>query len=178
MGLTSVYFGIQKKYEEKYGPNTVVIMQKGSFAEIYGYSPEQAKQTTVSGNIEGNLAVQLYLRESDKSSVPVDIKPYAPGNHPDFDLSIPIGKAREVSLILGMRLTSVDKKKPHSIDNPFMAGFPIISYENHRDLLLLYGYTIVRVDEVGEIEGYKRREITQISSPATEPDKNIRKSVV
>jgi len=175
MGLVAIYFGIQKKFEEKYGPNTVVLMQKGTFFEIYSFEPNQAKQSTVSGNIEGNLAVQLFLRDSENSSpsTPITIQPYTASGDLEFDLTEPIGKAREVSLILGMKLTSTDKKKPHSVENPFMAGFPVISYENHRDLLLLHGYTIVRVDEVGENDGVKRREITQISSPATEPDKNV-----
>ncbi len=34
------YFKLQKEYEKKYGENTIVIIEKGKFFEIYGYPKE------------------------------------------------------------------------------------------------------------------------------------------
>ena len=35
------YFNLSKEYEEKYGKNTVVLMQVGSFFEVYGVKNEE-----------------------------------------------------------------------------------------------------------------------------------------
>ena len=41
--VTEIYFELQKLYEEKYGPNTVVLMEIGSFFEIYEVNNESLK---------------------------------------------------------------------------------------------------------------------------------------
>ena len=34
--ITTEYFQITKEYQEKYGKNTVLLMQVGAFFEVYG----------------------------------------------------------------------------------------------------------------------------------------------
>ncbi len=41
--LIEVYFDLQKNFEEKYGENTVVIMEVGSFFEVYGIENSEVK---------------------------------------------------------------------------------------------------------------------------------------
>lgn len=41
--LIEIYFDLQKNFEEKYGENTVVIMEVGSFFEVYGVDTEEIK---------------------------------------------------------------------------------------------------------------------------------------
>lgn len=40
MGIITEYLNQQKKYQTQYGGRTVILIQIGSFYEIYGYSPE------------------------------------------------------------------------------------------------------------------------------------------
>ena len=41
--LTEIYFELQELYEKKYGPNTVVLMEIGSFFEVYEVNNESLK---------------------------------------------------------------------------------------------------------------------------------------
>lgn len=41
--LIEVYFELQRRGEEKYGPNTLVLMEVGSFFEVYGVDNEEMK---------------------------------------------------------------------------------------------------------------------------------------
>lgn len=41
--LIEVYLDLQKSFEEKYGPNTVVVMEVGSFYEVYGVDNNEMK---------------------------------------------------------------------------------------------------------------------------------------
>lgn len=41
--LTEIYFDLQKYYEEKYGENTVVLMEVGTFFEVYEVDNEELK---------------------------------------------------------------------------------------------------------------------------------------
>lgn len=36
MALIKEYFELTKKYQEDYGENTIILMQVGSFFEVYG----------------------------------------------------------------------------------------------------------------------------------------------
>lgn len=141
MSLVESYFKLQQEYEKKYGNSVCVLIQVGKFYELYEYDPSRENQITFDGS---NLELKHLLKEKSSQNV---------------------GKAVDLSLILNMRLTSKNKDKPHSIENPFMMGFPCPSYESHRDLILSNGYTIVRIDQkVGSVE----REVVEISSPGTE----------
>jgi DNA mismatch repair protein MutS len=48
-----------------------------------------------------------------------------------------IGLAKELSIELNITLTRKDKKQPHTIYNPYLIGFPVISYEKNNDILYL-----------------------------------------
>src|SRR5680860_1307848 len=87
-----------------------------------------------------------------------------------------IGHASEISTLLNMLLTSKTKSKPHSIENPYMFGFPCISYERQREVILSHNWTIVRVDQVSNDTGNFERKVTEIASAATEIDCTIQSS--
>ena len=53
-----------------------------------------------------------------------------------------------LSDILNVCVTRKDKKKPHSISNVLMLGFPDHSVAKFKKILLDEGYTIVIVDQV------------------------------
>ena len=77
-----------------------------------------------------------------------------------------IGHVTEVASLLNMAATRKDKKKPYSLNNCAMAGFPVISYEKHRDVLLANNYTIVRIDQKKN-EKNVERFVAEILSPST-----------
>lgn len=79
-----------------------------------------------------------------------------------------IGHAREASLLFNRALTSKNKSLPHSRENPFMCGFPIISVDQYQEILLNNDYTIVRVDQVKLPNGQFERKVAEIISPATD----------
>jgi DNA mismatch repair protein MutS len=80
-----------------------------------------------------------------------------------------IGVAHEIASLLNICLTMKDNSKPYSLNNCNMAGFPVISYERNRDLLLSNDYTIVKIDQKKDEENPKNitRYIAEILSPAT-----------
>ena len=43
MAVTAEYFRMQREYETKFGPQTVVVIQVGSFYEIYEYDPKKIR---------------------------------------------------------------------------------------------------------------------------------------
>ena len=53
MTLTDVYLLEQQNYEKKYGTNTIVLMQVGSFYECYGVdTPDRAELIAAKNNID------------------------------------------------------------------------------------------------------------------------------
>jgi DNA mismatch repair protein MutS len=71
-----------------------------------------------------------------------------------------------ISDILNVCVTRKDKKKPHSISNFMMIGFPKHSVAKFKKILLDEGFTIVIVDQVSPPPG-PRREIVETCSPGT-----------
>lgn len=164
MGVTSNYFAIQDFYEKKYGITTVVLMQIGSFYEIYEYDPEQSDQPIENFSETDNFHLKLSLQAKKYSAAPDPQIEVPEAVNPDRAL----GHAVNISMLLHMKLTSKNKGKPHSRDNPFLVGFPCVSYDKYRDAIIMGGYTIVRVDQKGN--GDNDREIVEISSLGTEID--------
>lgn len=76
-----------------------------------------------------------------------------------------IGKADVVSNLCNMVLTSKDKKKKISINNPQMCGMPLQSLQRYASLLSKEGYisVIVKQDEMIK----EKRTVEQIFSPGT-----------
>ena len=52
MALIREYFEYQDKYEKKYGNKTIVLMEVGSFIEIYGIETDSVKKGRMSEIIE------------------------------------------------------------------------------------------------------------------------------
>lgn len=153
------FYTLQQYYETKYGHKTVVLLQKGTFYETYQFNPTD-DGTNVLGEI-GNVNIKLNIRD-DK---------YKTLTNQDYNLNTSknIGRAVKVGNLLRIKITSIDSNKPHSLNNPYMAGVPKIMYLNHRDILLLNGYTVIRVDEINKnSDNTANRAVGEISSPGTE----------
>lgn len=157
MSLCEWYFKLQQYYERKYGEKTILLMQVGKFLETYQFVPEKANQV-LDLDDQNNFAFKLNTKES------VDLQ--------KLDVTRTIGHAVDLSLILNMRLTSKNKEKPHSLQSPFMVGFPVPSYEIHRDIILMHGYTIVRIEQKDRTSSKEdvEREVTEIVSSGTQLD--------
>jgi len=147
MGFTENYFQYQRHFQEKYGQNVVILILKGKFYECYEYISNLDGELIM---IEGNA--QLKFNQENNES---------------------LGKAVQISRLLNMKLTSTDKSKPHSIQNPLMVGFPPPNYTHHRDVILMHGYTVVRIDQKEGGGKEVQREVTEISSPGTQLDTPI-----
>lgn len=117
------YYDYQDEYEKMYGNKTIVLLQKGSFYNIF-QSPKSNK-----------------------------------------------GRALEMCDVLNLLLTRTSKKHKLSESNPHMCGFPSISYEKHRDILLNLNYTVVRIDQLKSGTSFKH-EIGEIVGPGTSIDIN------
>lgn len=103
----------------------------------------------------------------------LDCFQYCPSEDANPQRSTPIGHAIEVASILNITLTSRDSSKPHSLDNAFMAGLPVIAYEKHKQVLLDHHYTIVRIDQEKTGTGKAAkidRYVGEIVSAATDLD--------
>lgn len=201
--LAIEYFKLHKYYEEKYGPNICLLCQVGKFYEMYQYIPSLNNQEVQTDQKSENFAHRLSLKKlscatltPDSSDTPQPIitsmilnthliykKKNRSYSMETFQNSFPypldsnqsIGKATEISMILNMHLINRNKNKPHSIENPLMMGFPYLVYENHRDIILTHGYTIIRIDQINKNANDEdvEREVVEISSSGTEIDNNI-----
>ena len=100
-----------KKYQlslvKKYGERSVVLLQVGSFYEIYAV-------------------------END------------------------FGKTEQVSKVLNILQTLKNKSLPHSIQNPYLAGFPVHSLGKHLLKLINASYT---VGIYNQFDGEKNKKI-------------------
>ena len=77
-----------------------------------------------------------------------------------------IGITNQAASLLNMVVTRKDKKKPYSLTNCDMAGFPTVAYQKHRDVLLSNNFTIVRIDQKKDKDSVDRF-VAEILSPAT-----------
>jgi DNA mismatch repair protein MutS len=152
MGITEKYLDYQRHFEEKYGESVVVLIQIGKFYECYEYISSLDGQSVT---IEGNAQLK-----------------FSQNRGPDESL----GKAVEISRLLNMKLTSKDKGKPHGMNNPLMMGFPPPNYTYHRDVILMHGYTVVKVDQKENGGKDVEREVTEVVSPGTGIDTPIQDS--
>ena len=113
---------VQKEYEKKFGDNTIVLTQVGSFFEIY----------------------ELDLTD-----------------HPDYpNGNTKMGKVREISTILDMQVTKKDKK-PHSIKNPLMLGFPTYRINKYINKLIQNNYTVLKFIQIDRDDDNKKDRILE-----------------
>lgn len=151
------YYSIYQHYLNKYGNKIVVVMQKGTFYEIYQYCPSDDGLNYASDNDTGLLAYKLDILQNNEEI----------NNTINFKKDI--GNAIEISKVIHFKLTSCSTKECHSIKNPYMLGIPKNKYFDKRDILLLNGYKIIRIDEIDNTNPVKR-QIGEFSSPTTELD--------
>jgi DNA mismatch repair protein MutS len=158
MSTYEEYFRYQREYENQYGLDTIVIYQVGTFYEIFEYDPELEKQE----------AVNFYEGDVQPGSVVLSNKEA-------------IGQAQYLSNILHLTLTRKCGSKPHSWTNPLMIGFPCISYEKFKDILLNLEFKIVRIDQNkkgktktvnvdGSVSNNLERVVKEVISPVTNID--------
>ena len=65
MSLVKEYFDLTKKYQEEYGDNTILLMQVGSFFEVYGMSNVKTGQITGSKINDFSLICELNIVEKN-----------------------------------------------------------------------------------------------------------------
>lgn len=80
-----------------------------------------------------------------------------------------IGIANEIASVLNICSSMKNNKLPYSLKNCTMVGFPVITYDRQKELLLRNYYTIVKIDQERSGKNVPRR-VTQIISPATNID--------
>ena len=61
--ITTEYFNITKEYQQKYGKNTVLLMQVGAFFEVYGLKNTETGKITHSQIVEFSQICQLNVSE-------------------------------------------------------------------------------------------------------------------
>jgi len=76
-----------------------------------------------------------------------------------------IGNAREIAYLLNMTCTFEDKSKKFSRNNCRLAGFPTVSYDKYKEILLQENFTVIRMDEVKRSDGIAR-VVKEIVTPS------------
>lgn len=151
MALLSDYFRELRHWTDKYGKNTILFNQQGTFYECYGYDPKEA---------ELEKQVDFY---GERWSQPLGF----------WALSHTVEQLED---LLHADLTKKNKKAPYSLrDNVHMLGFPITKYDKRRRALLAQGYTVVRKDEV-KVGKDVHRVVGEIASPYTDLEVETSKS--
>jgi DNA mismatch repair protein MutS len=82
---------------------------------------------------------------------------------------------KNVSKLLNIQMTMKNKKKSHSISNPYMCGFPVYALSKHLSKLLLSNYTVVVYNQHDnpDKKAGKIRKLSTIYSPGTYVDEEI-----
>lgn len=70
--LTAEYFQLTKQYQDIYGKNTVVLLQNGTFFEIYGY--KNMKTDVISGSPIEDVCNKLHFEIGEKKTIIGDEK--------------------------------------------------------------------------------------------------------
>ncbi len=135
--LITEYLTLQKKFQQQYGPRTILLYMVGIFYETFEYDPTRCESDA---------------ERTSKSGILWD-------EH--------IGLAIETAFILNSQLTCINNKEPYSIKNPHRAGFPCVALEKNKNRILSHDYIIVRMDQVKDDRGdVTRREVVEIISPS------------
>lgn len=128
ISIYNEYYKAQESLEKNYGKDSLVLLQVGSFYEIYG----------------------------------VDL--------PNKEPPIKIGKPELAHNLLGMNLSFKDKSKPHSLDNPYLVGFPDYALDEHLGKLLRANLTVAIYNQYNiddKKNSRKGRRCEHIYSPST-----------
>jgi len=65
MALIKEYFELTKKYQDEYGINTILLMQVGSFFEVYGINNEKTEEITGSKIVDFSQICELNVVEKN-----------------------------------------------------------------------------------------------------------------
>ena len=63
MALIKEYFELTKKYQDEYGDNTILLMQVGSFFEVYGINSEKTETIIGSRIVDFSQICELNVVE-------------------------------------------------------------------------------------------------------------------
>jgi DNA mismatch repair protein MutS len=82
---------------------------------------------------------------------------------------------KKITELLNIVFTRKNKSEPVSINNPYMAGFPLVALNKFVRVLVANNYTVVIVDQVETVNVGKKknRMVTNIFSPGTYIDDSI-----
>lgn len=152
MAVTLDYLDLQEKYQNLYGDQALVLMQWGTFYEMYEYDPNNC--STIEQRKSRHRPNKIYGKK--------------------------IGNAIEAGKLLRIDIIFQNSSLPYSLHNPNKAGFPMVSYDENRKILLQNNFVIIRVDQMGPSDnidmsdpnlirsGTVMRKVVEIVSPATE----------
>jgi len=132
------YFEHQLKFEQQYGPKTIVLAQYGSFYDAFQY--------VVNHCTSDDMKIDKYKKVWN------------------YD----IGCACDVHELLDCELTQKNNNKPYGIKNPHMFGFPAISYDKNLKILLANDYVVVKLNQKDDEKNEKDkilRYVAEIVSP-------------
>lgn len=150
MSIVLEYFQLTKQYQEKYGKNTILLYQVGSFFEIYSYIIPQTNTISTISEIEKvsetcNLNIahkQSFIGENTKSTI---------------DIQFP----KESN-----KIEEWVRKQPKS--EIVMSGFRDYSIEKFVSILTEAGYTtVVYIQEKDANGKVNKRVLQSVYSPGT-----------
>ena len=97
-----------------------------------------------------------------------------------FDLpNYKVGDLDKVSSILSFVKTRKDKTKDHSINNPYMCGFPTHSFSRNLSTLLRSNLTVAVYDQIDDETKKSKNHILQnIYSPSTYIDEEVDRNIL
>lgn len=133
------YYEHQIKSEQQYGPKTIVLAQYGSFYDAFSY--------IVNHCTTDDAKIDKYKKQWNYN----------------------IGCASEVHSLVDCDLTQKNSNKPYSVKNPYMFGFPTVSYDKNVKILLDNDYVVVQLNQKdGEknAKGKILRYVSEIISPS------------
>jgi DNA mismatch repair protein MutS len=133
------YFEHQLKFEQQYGPKTIVLAQYGTFYDAFQYIVNHC--TSDEAKIDKYKTIWSY----------------------------DIGCACDTHSLLDCDLTQKNNNKPYGIKNPHMFGFPAVSYDKNLKILLANDYVVVKLnqkDDEKNSKGQILRYVAEIVSPS------------
>jgi DNA mismatch repair protein MutS len=142
MGLMYEYFSLLLDYEKKYGSNVLLLMQVGSFYEIY---------------------------ETDIQDMPIELKQkvidFYQDNFQTEEIPLHFGKVSEIERT-SIKLTKHRRNsKPPSFDNCWTSGFPIFDQSTEKTIstFIELGYIVILYDQVEVLSNNKvKRKVTSV----------------
>jgi len=116
MTMTELYLEYKRKYTKKFGPYTAVLMQVGSFFELYEIENDLSEANSI-GRLADIMDIQLTIKKSNRSDwKPEDGASYASpwfAGFPDYKLE----KFKNILLDAGYRIILIEQMAGNYIYN-------------------------------------------------------------